>query len=380
MDPFNGARKLLVFLAGPLILVFSGGCKKHAEPPPPPPDVQVVAVEQRDVPVVREWIGSLDGSVNAQIRAQVSGYLLKQNYQEGSAVAKGDLLFEIDSRPPAAALAQAEGLLGQAQAQLGKAELDVKRDTPLAADKAISQEELDNAVQARLIATAQVASARAAVDQARLNLDFTRLVSPVDGIAGLVMAQIGDLVGPGTGILTTVSTVDPIKAYFPISEQTYLEFRNREPNAPSIPKGIEFELVLSDGTTYPRKGAFFAIDRQVDSNTGTLRVAALFPNPQGLLRPGQFARIRATVSVAKSAILVPQRALTELQGGYQLATVDAGNHAHLVTVKLGEQVGSLRVIETGLHPGDRVVAEGIQKIKEGSAVNPLPFNAAETAK
>jgi membrane fusion protein (multidrug efflux system) len=342
-------------------------------------DVQVATVVQKDVPVVREWIGTLDGSVNAQIRAQVSGYLLKQDYQEGAVVAKGDPLFEIDPRSFAAALAQAEGLLGQAQAQLGKAELDVKRDTPLAADKAISQEQLDNALQARLIAGAQVASAEAAVAQARLNLEFTRIVSPVDGIAGLVQAQIGDLVGPASGILTTVSTVDPIKAYFPISEQAYLEFRRRAPDAPGMPKGIAFDLVLSDGTTYPQPGTFFAIDRHVDGNTGTLRAAALFPNPQGLLRPGQFARVRAVVSVVHDALLVPQRALTELQGGYQLAVVDAGNHVHIVNVKPGEPVGSLRVV-VGLHPGDRVVAEGIQKVKEGSAVNPLPFTAAETAR
>jgi membrane fusion protein (multidrug efflux system) len=173
--------------------------------------------------------------------------------------------------------------------------------------------------------------------------------------------------------------VDPIKAYFPISEQTYLEFRRREPDAPSIPRGIEFSLVLSDGTIYPAKGTFFAIDRNVDANTGTLRVAALFPNPQGLLRPGQFARVRAVVSVVQNALLVPQRALTELQGSYQVATVDSENHTHIVTVTPGEIVGSMRVVE-GLHPGDRVVAEGIQKVKEGATVNPLPYSAAETAR
>jgi membrane fusion protein (multidrug efflux system) len=375
MDPRIGPRKIVIFFAGSLLAGFVGGCGKHAAPAPAPIDVQVVEVEQKDIPIIREWVGSLDGSVNAQIRAQVSGYLLKQDYAEGSVVAKGDPLFEIDPRPLTAALAQAEGLLGQAQAQLGKAELDVKRNTPLAADKAISQQELDDSVQARLIAAAQVTSAQAAVDQARLNLEFTHIVSPVDGIAGLVQAQIGDLVGPTTGILTTVSTVDPIKAYFPISEQAYLEFRRREPDAPSIPKGIEFELVLSDGTVYPTKGTFFAIDRQVDANTGTLRA-----NPQGLLRPGQFARVRAVVSVAKGALLVPQRSLTELQGSYQVAVVDAGNHVHVTNVTLGEQVGARRIVATGLHPGDRIVAEGIQKAKEGAVINPLPYTAAEPAK
>jgi membrane fusion protein (multidrug efflux system) len=340
----------------------------------------VVAVEQRDVPIVREWIGSLDGFVNAQIRAQVSGYLVKQTYREGSAVRKGDPLFEIDPRPFAAALAQAEGQLAQAQAQLGKAELDVARYTPLARDKAISQEELDDAVQGRLAAEAQVASAQAAVDQARLNLSFTHIVSPIDGIAGLIRAQIGDLVGPSTGALTTVATVDPIKAYFPISEQAYLEFRGREPDAPSFPAGIAFDLVLADGSTYPGKGAFFAIDNQVDGNTGTLRAAAIFPNPKGLLRPGQYARVRAAVSVEKGALLVPQRALSELQGGYEAATVDSGNHTHIVTVKTGAQVGSQVVIVSGLHPGDRVVADGVQKITDGALVNPVPFVAAAAAR
>jgi RND family efflux transporter MFP subunit len=369
----RGGRYFIIS-AGAMIMAVAGGCGKHAEQAPAAIDVQVAAVEQRDVPIIREWVGSLDGSVNAQIRAQVSGYLLKQDYKEGSTVAKGDPLFEIDPRPFAAALAEAEGQLAQAQAQLGKADLDVKRDTPLAQEKAISQQELDDAVQTQLAAAAQVASARAAVDQAQLNLSFTHIVSPIDGIAGLVQAQIGDLVGPTTGVVTTVSTVDPIKAYFPISEQAYLEFRGREPDAPSIPAGIEFELILSDGTTYPRKGTFFAIDRQVDANTGTLRVAAMFPNPNGLLRPGQFARVRAVVSVERGALLVPQRALSELQGGYQLATVDAKNLVHIVTVKENQQVGSQMVVE-GLHPGDRVVAEGIQKVKEGSLVNPLPFSA-----
>jgi membrane fusion protein (multidrug efflux system) len=362
-----------------LIAGLVGGCGKSAVQAPPPVDVQVATVEQRDVPVIREWVGSLDGSVNAQIRAQVSGYLIKQNYTEGSVVAKGDPLFEIDPRPFESALAQANGLLAQAQAQAGKAELDVKRYTPLAESKAISQEELDDAVQSQLAAKAQVASAQAAVDQARLNLTFAHIVSPIDGIAGLVQAQIGDLVGPTTGVLTTVSTVDPIKAYFPISEQAYLDFRRREPDAPSIPKGTEFQLVLSDGTLYPATGEFFAIDRQVDNNTGTLRVAVLFPNPKGLLRPGQFARVRAVVGVKKGALLVPLRALSELQGSYQLATVDATNHVHLATVTVGEQVGNLTVVE-GLHPGDRVVVEGTQKIKDGAVVNPLPYPTAEAAK
>jgi membrane fusion protein (multidrug efflux system) len=380
MFAINRGQTYLVLSASAAILAFSAGCGKSAAPAPAAVDVQVVAVKEQDVPVTRDWIGSLAGLVDAQIRAQVTGYLLKQDYQEGSVVKKGDPLFEIDPRPFAAALAAAEGQLAQAQAQLGKADLDVKRYTPLALEKAISEQDLDDAVQAKLAAEAQVASAQAAVDQARLNLSFTHIVSPIDGIAGLVQGQIGDLVGPATGVLTTVSTVDPIKANFPISEQDYLEFRRRAPDAPSIPANTEFELVLSDGTTYPRQGSFFAIGREVQPDTGTLSVVAIFPNPDGLLRPGQFARVRAVVDVEHGALLVPQRALSELQGGYQVAKVDANNRVHIVAVKVGPAFGSLMVVESGLQPGDRVVAEGIQKVKEDSVVNPLPFTVAEAAR
>jgi membrane fusion protein, multidrug efflux system len=383
MDPFNLGRGSFVVLGWALVLGAMGGCSKAPSGPPPVADVQVVPVEQRDVPVVREWVGTLDGFVNAQIRAQVSGYLVKKDYTEGGPVKKGDVLFEIDPRPFTAALAQADGMLAQARAQQGKAELDVARDTPLASEKAISQEELDDAVQGRLAAQAQVQSAQAAVDQAQLNLDFTRVVSPIDGIAGLEQAQIGDLVGPGTAILTTVSDVDPIKALFPISEQSYLEpmLAHGFADTPgTIGAGMDFDLILSDGSVYPKKGRFYAIDSQVEANTGTIRVVAVFPNPNGVLRAGQYAKVRAVVSVQKGALLVPLRAMTELQGSYQLATVDASNHTHILTVKRGEQVGALVVVESGLRPGDRVVADGIQKISDGAEVNPVPFAAPEGAK
>jgi membrane fusion protein (multidrug efflux system) len=340
----------------------------------------VVAVEQRDVPIIREWIGYLDGSVNAEIRAQVSGYLVRQAYREGTAVKKGDLLFEIDARPFNAALMQAQGQLAQAKAGLGKAKLDVERFTPLARDKAVSQEELDDAVQAKLAGEAQVTSARANVEQAALNLSFTRITSPIDGIAGLVKGQIGDLVGPSTGVLTTVSTVDPIKAYFQVSEQSYLEFWRIEASSHVLPTGLSFDLILSDGSVYPLKGTYFAIDRAVDTDTGTLSVVAEFPNPQGLLRPGQYARVRAVVGTEKGALLVPRRALNELQGSYQLATVDSGNLVHIVTATVGEAVGSDVAILAGLKPGDRVVVEGFQKVRDGALVNPLPFEAAEASK
>jgi membrane fusion protein, multidrug efflux system len=380
MDPLNWGRNSLVLLGGALAAGILGGCGKSASGPPPPTDVQVITVQQKDVPVVREWVGSLDGFVNAQIRAQVTGYIVKQAYEEGSFVKKGAILFEIDPRPFIAADAQAGAMLAQAKAQLGKAELDVKRDTPLVADKAISQEELDDAVQAKLAAEAQVEGARAAVDTAKLNLEFTHVTAPVDGIAGLISTQIGDLVGPATGPLTTVSQVDPIKAYFPISEQAYLEFRGLAPGSPSIPTGIKFDLILSDGSTYPHQGTFFAIDSQVEANTGTLRVVAVFPNPDRLLRAGQYAKVRAVVSTEKGAFVVPQRALTELQGAYQLATVDSTNHAHILTVKTGATLGHDVVVESGLHPGDRIVADGIQKVADGGLVNPIPFGTLEAAK
>jgi membrane fusion protein (multidrug efflux system) len=375
MVPLIRVGRISVVFSVALAGAVAGGCLKKPAASAPPAEVQVIPVEQRDVPVVRDWIGSLDSLVNAQIRAQVSGYLVKQDYREGTFVHQGDPLFEIDPRPFEAALAQANGQLAQAKAQQGKASEDVTRYTPLARDKAISEEELDDAVQSKLAAEAQVASAQASVEVARLNLGFTHIVSPTDGIAGLIQTQIGNLVGPGSGILTTVASVDPIKAYFPISEQAYLEFRRQQPDGPALPPGVAFELILSDGSVYPRKGTFFALDNQIDANTGTLRVAAVFPNPSGLLRPGQYARVRAVIAVEKGALVVPQRAVSELQGGFQVATVDAENRAHIVTVTTGERIGAQVVVLQGLHPGDRVVADGVQKIVEGAAVNPIPYSA-----
>jgi membrane fusion protein (multidrug efflux system) len=354
-------------------LALLAGCAKPPSGPPPATEVEVAPVTQRDVPVTGEWVASLAGFVDAQIRAQVTGTLVRQDYKEGSVVHAGDLLFEIDPRPFQALLAQAQAQLGQAQAQQEKTRLDVKRFRPLAAEQAISQEELDDAVQADRAAAAAVAAAAAAVQQAQLNLDFARVVSPVTGVAGFIQAQIGDLVGPGTGVLTTVSTVDPIKVYFPISEQAYLDFSRSAPAGGGIPADLPLALILSDGRTYRYPGKLYATDRQIDPGTGALRLAALFPNPAGLLRPGQYGRVRAVVRVEKGALLVPQRALTELQGGYQVALVDAQNQVHLRTVTPGPQVGSSAVIESGLEPGDRVVAEGLQKVRDGLVVVPRPF-------
>ena len=357
-------------------LVLIAGCKKSSNAPPPPPTVEVTPVAQADVPVTEEWVATLAGFVDAQIRAQVSGTLVRQAYREGSVVRAGDLLFEIDPRPFQAQLAQAQAQLGQAQAQLGKAAADEKRYRPLAAEQAISQEELDDAVQAHLAAQAQVAAAQAAVEQAQLNLGFTSVSAPVAGVAGFIQAQIGDLVGPGTGLLTTVSTLDPIKVYFPIGEPTYLAFNRDHPSPDGFPPDVTFALILSDGTTYPHPGKFYAADRQIDPGTGTLRIAALFPNPDNLLRPGQYGRVRAVVRTETGALLVPQRALTELQGGYQVAVVDAQNVVHLRNVTLGPIVGGKTVIESGLKPDDRVVVEGLQKVKDGGTVQPTPYTGS----
>ena len=351
-------------------------CQKTAPVSVPPVDVTVTPVVQKDVPVTQEWVASLHGFVDAQVRAQVSGTLVRQLYREGAPIHAGDPLFEIDPRPFQAALEQAQGALAQARALLGKSEEDVKRYAPLVRENAISQQEYDDAVQANLAAKAQVQSAQASVDTAALNLSFTRLVSPVEGVPGLIQAQIGDLVGPSSGPLTTVSTIDPMKVYFPISEQTYLAFQREHPTAEGFPTDISLTLVLSDGTTYPFPGKVLAVDRQIDPGTGTVQVAALFPNPGRLLRPGQYGRVRAVVRVEHKALLVPTRALAELQGSYQVALLGAGNLVHIQPVKLGPALGADTVVEEGLSATDTVIVEGIQKVKEGSPVSPKPYQAA----
>jgi membrane fusion protein (multidrug efflux system) len=360
-------------------LLFSG-CEQKPQPAAPL-QVQVVTVTPQDVPIYQQWIGTLDGHPNAQIRAQVSGYLIRQDYAEGSAVKKGDLLFEIDPRPFQAALDQALGKLAQDQAQVGKTELDVKRYTPLARDQAISQEELDDAIQAKLAARSALQSDKAAVESATLNLEFCKITSPIDGIAGTALAQIGDLVGPGTAVLTTVSTVDPMRAYFSISEQSYLAFCRQFTNA--VERGayrseMELQLILSDGSTYPLTGKWLFTSRQIDVNTGTLQVAGVFPNPDFVLRPGQYALVRAKVETRRGAILLPQRAVMELQGSYQVAIVDSTNTVRIKPVQVGEQVGNDWLIEKGIGPDDRVVAEGTQRVKEGTVVDPQPYKAQMT--
>jgi RND family efflux transporter MFP subunit len=354
------------------------GCnKKNVQAEAPVPEVQVAPVVQQDVPLYTECISTLDGYINAQIQPQVTGYLMKQNYSEGKFVRRGEILFEIDPRPFEAAVAQSRGQLAQVEAQLGKTTLDVARDTPLAKQSAIPQAQLDNDIQAHAAAEAQVAASEAQVEQAQLNLSFTKVRSLVDGIAGLAKAQIGDLVGPAT-ILTTVSQIQPIKAYFAISEQEYLKFATRisavaEGRARDNQQKI-LELTLSDGSIYPRKGWVVLADRQVDVKTGTIRLAGAFDNPGSILRPGMFGRIRAVTGVARGALLVPQRSVVETQGSYSVVVVGANNKANVRPVKTGERVGQLWVITAGVQSGEQVISEGIQKVKEGMTVRPTQSN------
>ena len=370
---------------------FPLGCGKSEQQQARPPEVEVVQVEQKDVPIYNEWVGTLEGLVNAQIRPQVTGYLVRRTYQEGSFVKKGQLLFEIDPRTFQAALdqtkgqlANAEQLLAQAEANQVKTQLDVNRYIPLAKEQAVTQQDLDNAVQTNLAAQAAVRAAKAQIDAAKaqvaaaqLNLDFTKIVSLIDGLAGVAQAQIGDLVTQTT-LLTTVSTLDPIKVYFPVSERGYLNYVKENPDAAkraAQERELRLELLLADGRLYPHKGTFSFADRQVDVKTGTLRLEGLFPNPGNILRPGQFARVRAITTTKKGALLVPQRAVTELQGSYQVAVVGNDNKVSIRPVKVGERVGTQWIIDEGLKPGENVVAEGIQQVKAGMTVNPKPFTA-----
>ena len=359
-----------------------------------PPVVEVVQAQQNDVPIYGEWIGTLDGLVNADVRAQVTGYLSRQGYQEGSFVKKGQLLFQIDPRPFQATLDQAEGQLEQAKATLanakavqGRTELDVKRYTPLAHEQAATQQDLDNAVQNNLAALASVETAKAqikayeaAVETAKINLGFTSLVAPIDGIAGQAQLQVGALVTPGSGTVTSISTVDPIKVYFTVSEPQYLEWRKRFPSESSreaADKALRLQLTLADGSTYAHEGRFSFADREINQSTGAIRIAGLFPNPDNILRPGGYGKVRAIIRRQSGALLVPQRAVSELQGSYQVAVVGSDNKVVIRSVQVGESVGSERIVTEGIKPGERVVAEGIQKVRPGMLVKPAPFHGTE---
>jgi len=434
----------IILILGALIVAGRSG--KSAQASPRPLDVEVIKVEQQDVPIYSEWIGTTDGMVNAEIKAQVTGYLLRQDYKEGSFVKKGQLLFEIDPRPFQAALDQANGQVAQFQGQLEQAvsqvtqseaqvgqansqllqvqaqlaqahanqvktQLDENKYAPLAEQKAVTQQDYDNALQTNVVAKAQVEAAKAGVETARaqvraataqigapkatmakangqienaraivrtaeLNLSFTRILSPIDGVVGIAQAQVGNLISTTSSPLTTVSTVDPIKVYFTLNEQAYLNFTKH--NLIDAQQGanvaqLELELILADGTTYPQKGSFFFADRQVDPKTGAIRMAGVFPNPGNVLRPGQYGRVRAVTSTKGEALLVPQRAVTELQGSFQVAVVGADNKIELRPVKVSDRTGTMWIIEDGLKPGETVVAEGTQKVRPGAVVNPKPY-------
>ncbi|MGD0659002.1 MAG: efflux RND transporter periplasmic adaptor subunit [Syntrophorhabdales bacterium] len=349
------------------VMLLAAGCKKGStKQAEAPPLVEVTAVIQRDVPIYSEWTASTDGFVNATIRAQVQGYLTKQDYREGDVVKKGQVLFEIDPRTFQAALEQAKGQLSQARARWENARANLERIKPLAEEKAVSLKDLDDAVDNERESEAAVASATAMVDKARLDLEFTKVLSPITGIAGIARAQIGNLVGPRSiEELTTVSTVDPIKVYIPMSEQEFL--RNVEGGSGRAER-MELELILADGNVYPEKGTFAFADREVDIKTGTIKVAITFPNPGNKLRPGQFAKVRALTAMKKGALLVPQRAVAELQGRYQVAVVDQRNRVEIRPVTVAEQVDKLWVIQEGLKGGEQVVTEGLQKVGQGTLV------------
>jgi RND family efflux transporter MFP subunit len=384
-------RQQLVAIV-PIALALASSCTQKAAMPssPPPTEVGVTTVIQKDVPVYGDWVATLDGYVNAQIQPQVSGYLIKQEYKEGSLVHKGDVLFEIDPRPFQAILdqvkgqiAQAKGQLAQAEAQLALAEINVKRDTPLAAAHAIAQSQLDNDIQSRAQGQAAVQTSRAAIqaaeasaEQAELNLGFTKVRSLLDGIAGLATTQIGNLVSQST-VLTSVSQVNPIKAYFPISESEYLQVSDRvKPGAGGDwlrnTNSVPLQLTLTNGSTYGQVGHIVFADRQVDPQTGTIKVAGAFANPGNVLRPGQFGRIRAETGFQKGALLVPQRAVTEFQGKYQLAVVGVNNKVDIRDVKVGLRTGDMWIIVSGVKLGDQVISEGTSKVRDGQMVVPKP--------
>jgi len=391
--------------AGVMVLVavvffFAGhsGAKPTAQMPPPPL-VEVAPVNQKDVPIYSEWIGTLTGQVNADIKAQVTGYLLRQNYKEGSYVTKGQLLFEIDPRTFQAALDQAKGQLAQAEAQLVlgeaqlataqanelKSQLDVEKYGPLAKADAVSKQDLDNAVQTNLAnqaqeqaakaaisaAKAQIQANQAAVETATINLDFTRIVSPIDGIVGIAQAQVGDLVSTNSGVLTTVSTLDPIKDYFSVSEQEYLSLRKQFSG--SNAEHWKLQLILADGTTFSHPGEFYFADRQVNQNTGAIQLAARFANPGNVLRPGQYGKVRAIMRVQRNALLIPQAAVNEQQGSHVVYVVGSDGKVAVRTVQVGERTGTMWLIQDGLKTDERVIVEGQQNLKPGMPVQTRPF-------
>jgi membrane fusion protein (multidrug efflux system) len=379
--PESGSRSAfsVLILGGCLALTLGCGSNTKAAPAAPPLPVEVATVVQQDTPIYSEWVATLDGYVNAQIQPHVSGYIIKQNYREGSVVSKGDVLFEIDPRLFKAALDQAQAQLAQAEAQLGKAKLDVERDTPLAQARAIAQSQLDTEVQAKLGAQALVQAAKATVEQAELNLDWTKVTSLVTGIAGIAQVQIGNLVGPNS-VLTSVSQVDPIKAYFTVSEQEFTDFHRRFPTQATVEeqrRRTPLQLLLADGTVYEQPGKIYFADREVNPATGAIRIAGVFANPNNLLRPGGFGRIRASVKTRAGALLVPQRAIIELQGSHQVAVVGDDNKVSIRAVTVADRVGKFWIVTEGLKAGERVVVEGLMKVRDGAPVKIISEGSAK---
>lgn len=367
--------------AGLALLAVLAACSSEEKPKvqPPPPNVVVTQVSQQDVPIYSEWVGTMNGSSNADIRPKVEGFLLKQLYTEGAYVQAGQKLFLLDPRQARASVEQATGNVERARASLEKAQHDVERYTPLAAQKAISQQELDNAISNVRAAKATLEADQAQLEQTKLSLGWTTVVSPISGIAGISPVGVGDLITPTT-VMTTVSTVNPIQVSFSISEQEYLRYQQKKQASGSNAKDVAFDMILGDGTPYPHKGVALLINRQVNPTTGTIEVRAEFPNPGNVLRPGQYARVRTVTENRKGAIVVPQRAVLELQGIYQVGVVGADNKVSIRAVQVGPQVGQKWVIDSGLQPGDRVIVEGLQKVRDGMVVDPKPMDAAAAPK
>jgi len=365
--------KPVICVASLLIAVsFATGCsRKPAQTAAPPPEVQVTTVEPHDVPRVLERVATLDGFINANINAQVQGYIIARDYQEGSVVKKGDLLFEIDPRPFAAALAQAKGTLAKDKANQVKSDADEKRALDLFKKKVISDQERDTAIAAAGSNRANVDADEAAVKQAEINLSYTKITAPIDGVVGFANNQVGDLVGPTTGPLTTMSQIDPIKAVVTAGEGPFTDFVSRHPDPKErneYVKSLQFQLILGNGELYPRKGSFYALDRSLDVKTGSIRYYVTFPNPGNVLRPGQFGNVRFVADMKKGAMVIPQEAVNELQGSYQVAVVGDDNKVTIRPVKMGERIGAMWEVSEGLKPGDRVVVQGLQKAREGTTV------------
>jgi membrane fusion protein, multidrug efflux system len=375
----SGPRpKLAIYLAALLLTALLSGCKEKQEAPKPePPEVEVTEVTQRDVPVYHEWVAQLNGRTNAQITPRVQGYLLVQNYRNGFFVKKGQLLYEIDPRAFEVAISQAKAQVAVAVANLSNAETNVARDKPLAAQSAIPQKQLDTDLATQAASTAQLDAAKAQLAQAQLNLTWTKVYSPIDGIAGLSTSQIGDLVGTTT-VMTTVSQVNPIWAYFNISESDYLTEAQRIYRLISGKKVASpvLEFIQANGDTFPRKGRIVLVNREVASQTGTIQLVAEFPNADAVLRPGGFGRVRFQTGMNDGALLVPQSAVIEVQSMYQVAVVEPGNKAAFRIVKVGDRIGTDWIITEGLKPGDQVIVQGFMKVREGTPVRPKPFVAA----